>query len=50
MPDSPTAPAEPDDDDPSDDFERELTDAFGPVDRWWTGELPGIGLIRLPLP
>ena len=49
MPDSPTAPAEPDPD-PDDDLERELTDAFGPVDRWWTGELPGIGLIRLPLP
>lgn len=48
MPDSPTAPAEPDPE--PDDLERELTDAFGPVDRWWVGELPGIGLIRLPLP
>ena len=49
MPDSPTAPAEPDPD-PDDDLERELTDAFGPVDRWWFGELPETGLMFLPLP
>jgi len=30
--------------------EQRLVDAFGPVARWWTGELPGLGVMRLPLP
>lgn len=30
--------------------EQRLIDAFGPVTRWWTGELPGLGVMRLPLP
>lgn len=46
MPDSPTAPAEPE----PDDFELLLTDAFGPVDGWFPTHLPGIGPIQLPLP
>lgn len=48
MSDSPTVPAElaPE----PDDLEQQLTDAFGPVERWWAGELPGLGVIRLPLP
>lgn len=48
MPDSPTDPAGPDPE--PDDLEQALTEAFGPVDRWWFGELPGIGAIHLPLP
>ncbi|GGN40334.1 hypothetical protein FHR83_007061 [Actinoplanes campanulatus] len=28
----------------------DLVDAFGPVSRWWVGEVPGLGLMRLPLP
>lgn len=33
-----------------DEFERELIAAFGPVERWWVGKLPGLGAVRLPLP
>lgn len=33
-----------------DEFEQDLTAAFGPVSHWWTGELPGLGIQRLPLP
>ncbi len=32
------------------EFERLLTDAFGPVDGWFPAHLPGIGPIQLPLP
>ncbi len=37
-------------DDEPDDLEAQLTDAFGPVERWWVGEVPGLGVMRLPLP
>lgn len=37
-------------DDEPDEFERQLTEAFGPVERWWVGEIPGLGIVRLPLP
>jgi prophage antirepressor-like protein len=37
-------------DDEPDEFERQLTEAFGPVQRWWIGEIPGLGPMRLPLP
>ena len=30
--------------------EQALAAAFGPVSRWWVGELPGLGVMRLPLP
>jgi hypothetical protein len=33
-----------------DDLEQALVDAFGPVTTWWTGELPGLGVMHLPLP
>jgi hypothetical protein len=33
-----------------DELERALTGAFGQVTRWWTGELPDVGVMRLPLP
>ena len=33
-----------------DPAEQRLIDAFGPVTRWWVGELPGLGIQRLPLP
>ena len=47
MPDSPTDPVEPPE---PDDLEQALTAAFGPVDRWWFGDLPVLGAIHLPLP
>ncbi len=37
-------------DDEPDDLEQQLTAAFGPVERWWVGEIPGLGVMRLPLP
>jgi hypothetical protein len=37
-------------DDEPDDLEQQLTAAFGPAGGWWVGELPGLGLVRLPLP
>jgi hypothetical protein len=48
MPDSPTEPAEPAPE--PDDLEQQLTAAFGDVDHWWVGELPGLGVMHLPLP
>ena len=37
--------------DPSpDEIDRQLDELFGPVTRWWIGELPGLGVMRLPLP
>lgn len=33
-----------------DELDRQLDDLFGPVARWWVGELPGLGVMRLPLP
>lgn len=37
-------------DDEPDDLEQQLTDAFGSAGGWWLGEIPGLGVMRLPLP
>lgn len=33
-----------------DEIDRQLDELFDPVARWWVGELPGLGVMRLPLP
>ena len=34
----------------ADAVDAALDAAFGPVSRWWVGQVAGLGVMRLPLP